>query len=102
CLERLLAERFEGPIGPLRYLFGALVFDHPERRVLVDRLGEARIGGNRGDVHITMHVRGEQLRRQTHVPRYVTGIVDHGVPATARECIEWSVAVATQLLHLRE
>ena len=71
-------------------------------RARLGRAGrEVGVDGDTRDEDVAARV-AELLRRRAHVRRDVAGGVDDGVPAATREQGEVSLAVALQLLDLRE
>ena len=101
-LGRALAGGLEGPVVPLRDLVGVRVLELADGRRLVDaRLAHVGEDGDRRDEDVLLRLREEGGRRGDLL-REVARRVHDGVPGAALERLQVAVAVALEVLELRE
>ena len=98
--DRVLAERLQLAVGlaPLLGRLGELC----DRRLLGRRRRETRVDGDRRDERVVADVAAARAMRLAHDARHVAARVDDGVEAAPAERVEVAVAVAAQLLDIRE
>src|SRR4029077_4606101 len=73
-----------------------------DRSALVDRLREVGVHGDTRDERVAADGVLEQLCRLANDARHVAARVDDAVPGSARERTEVAVAIAGEVLDLRE
>ena len=103
-LRRALAERLQRPVvlKLLAEFLDALVLEGADRTRLRGRLGEIRVGGDRGDERVVRGRPSQRLRGGAHDPREVAARVDDRVPFATGERGQVAVPVAAQTLGLGE
>src|SRR5207247_779020 len=87
----------------LHHVFALRIIELQHRSALVEaRLVRLRVDRGARDEQVMADRALQELRRRAYDPWHVAGRVDHGVPLAALERAQVPVAVAAQLLGLRE
>ena len=97
-----LAQHLQPAVGAAADLLRRLVLQRRERPVLVLWRGEAGVDGDRRDEDVSLDAVAQRTRGVADEPRDVARHVEAGVPAAAVERAEAAVAVADDVLDLRE